>query len=472
MLIPWPIGGFDLNLNSKQSRAKAINCYVEAEGEYYSVKGTAGLTEFVDTTESYIRSDFVYANGLLYFVAGFDLYSCDRVGNLSNLGTVGGAGRCEIEANNIPGDSQIAIINGNGQCYIYQPSEGLDLVVDADFYQASYVTVFLERFWFPRDGTNQFFGSAVSDGTDYPTGTIATAETAPDNVVATIAHKGALYVVGEKNTEYWQSISDATLPVRPARGAVFERGCAAVRSIRKTSDSFCFFADDYTVQMISGSNMSKISNLAFELEVRGDGTYRNQGYSKVDDAFAFYVDSTSHKVYYITFPTEGVTWGYDLINGLWHKRKSSGLDYWQVNSAINAFGKVIVGSSADGKLYYLDNAAYTEDGSTITRTLVMPSMSWQKDVIINSVEIDMETGVGLESGANPLIAVRYSSDGGNNWTEHSSVSVGTVGDYSRRVVIQQLGRVVRNRDFMIELTHTAPVEFRIYRAWADIEEGI
>lgn len=467
-----PLGGFDLDYNSKQSRAIAINCYFEGDEKLSSVRRTDGFTLFKATTESYLRSDLIYVDGLVFFVGGNNLYQVDKLGNLTNHGTIGGAGWCELAANNIPDDSQVLVTNGNGQAYVYQPSVGLSLVTDVDYNAASYVTVLNERFWLPKDNSNQFFASAVSDGTDYPSAAIATAETSPDNVVGCIAHKGALWVLGEKTSEYWQYVNDATLPVRQVKGAVYERGCSAVHTIRETGDTFCFLADDYTVRMVSGTQMTKVSNLPFELELKGDGSTRNPGYTKVDDAYAYFVDGPVHKIYYITFPTEGVTWGYDTVTGLWHKRQSNGYTYWRPSGSVSAWGKVIVGDALTGNLYYLEPSARTENGDTIFCTLRCPSVSWRTDVTIPLIEIDMETGVGLESGAEPLMSVFYSKDGGNTFTQASDVTIGSVGDYRTRVPIRQLGRVVRNRDFVLELRMAAPVEWRIYGIYALVEEGM
>lgn len=472
--IEVPVGGFDLDYQGKQSRAIAVNCYAEGEGDFYSVRRCDGLELFKATTEEFCRSNVILVDGLVYFVAGESLYQLDKVGNLNNLGTVGGAGFCELAANNIPDDSQVLVLNGLGQGYVYQPSTGLNIITDPDFPPASYATVLNERFWLPKDNSNQFAASAVSDGTDYPAGAIATAETSPDNVVAPVAHKGALWVLGENTSEYWQYVNDSTLPVRQVKGVVYERGCAAVHSIRKTGDTFCFLADDLTVMMVSGSQMQKISGLSFELEVKGDGSTRYPGYSKVDDAYGFFIDGPTHKIYYLTFPTESVTWGYDFSTGLWHKRESFGYTRWRPIGAVSAWGKIIVADALSGNIYYLTPGYKTENGVRIDCYFRTPSLSWRTDVTIPLIEVDMETGVGVANGqgSDPKLIIRYSKDGGNTWINKSDQPIGAIGDYRKRVPIRQFGRVVRNRDFVVEVRITDPVEFRIYKMYAQVEEGM
>lgn len=473
-----PLGGYNLNLNSKQSRAVATNMYVESErvGEevFYSARRADGLRLFLDTEEEFIRSDLLLSDGLIYFVGGNNLWQVDRLGNKNNLGIIGGAGRCVLETNNIPGDNQIGVLNGNGQLYVYQPSAGLNLVTDLDFYPSSFITILNERFYLARDNTNQFFASAVSDGTDYPTEAIASAESGPDDVVAPFAHKGAMWVLGVNSTERWQYVNDSSFPLRPIRSRVYERGCNAVNSIKRTGDNFCWFADDGTVRAIVNDQMIKISDLSFELEVKGDGSLRNPGYTTTEDAYAFFVDGPVHKIYYLTFPTEKVTWGYDFSTGLWHKRESLGQGKWLPAGAVAAWGEVIVADAGSGKLYYLDPATRDENGTRIDCEIITPSVSKRFDSVIPQIEFDMEWGVGLVDGqgSDPMMRIAYSKDGGNTFTNHSPVKLGGEGSFRTRLSTWSYGRVVRNQDFCLKLKVTDPVEFRLYAIYANHEEGM
>jgi len=87
--------------------------------------------------------------------------------------------------------------------------------------------------------------------------------------------------------------------------------------------------------MIEGSTMTKISNLDFELKVRGNGSLTFPGFSVIDDAIGFFIDGPVHKIFYLTFPTEGYTWGYDFTSGgLTHERTSEGVGYWRSHSTV------------------------------------------------------------------------------------------------------------------------------------------
>jgi len=172
------IGGKSKNFDSKKSREQTINMIIEGNksGEFYSVRKLEGLTSFVSGMEAPTRSDILINAGLAYVVSGSRFYRIDTLGNLTDLGAVNGSGRAKLAANAIPGDSEIVILNGEGDGYIYSVALGLVKITDTNFFPSSSVTVLNERFWFTRDGTNEIFGSELSDGSTYNALTFAAAE--------------------------------------------------------------------------------------------------------------------------------------------------------------------------------------------------------------------------------------------------------------------------------------------------------
>ncbi|MEE8208132.1 MAG: hypothetical protein V3T88_04145, partial [Nitrosomonadaceae bacterium] len=312
-----PLGGKEKDFDSKKSRGRIINLIPEGdkEGGYKTVKRAEGLTTFASGMEAPVRSNPLVNGGFIYVVSGTKFYRVTSAGVPTSLGTVNGAGRAKLAANAIPGDSEIVILNGSGVGYIYSVALGLILISDSDFFPSSSVTVLNERFWFVRDDRNEVFGSDVSDGTSYNPLTFAAAEESPDLTVAVIAKKSAIFILGEKTTEYWQAIDDTPVPIRRVNGASKEWGIIAVDSLADVNDFFAFLANDRTVKLMKGSELIEISDLDFTLRVKGNGTATFPGFDTVDDAFGFFVNGPVHSTYYLTFPTEGFTWGYDLSTG-------------------------------------------------------------------------------------------------------------------------------------------------------------
>lgn len=467
-----PLGGDERSYNSTKSRQSLINLLAEsnADGSYRTVKDTFGLTVFANESMSgATRSNLFVNSGFMYVVIGETLFRINEFGTTENLGECGGSGRAKIFSNGVPGDNQIMILNGIGQGFVFTNTDGLEQVTDLDFFATVAGDVLNERGWFAREGTNEFFGSEISNLKDYEPLTFASAESNPDEVLQIIAKKSALWVLGGKSIEYWQTINNVTLPLRAVIGASKERGIAAIHSLAEAGEKFCWFADDNTVRMIEGSRMSKISDLDFELRIRGDGTANFPGFTITDDAIGLFIDGPVHKIYYLTFPTEGYTWGYDFTTGLTHTRTSDDLGFWRIGSVTLFNNKLYGGDILNGKVYELDQANKTEDGAIMKRQITSPTISSAMDWTLPLIEIEMEVGQVTDPTLDPVMMVEFTKDGGNTFTHHSSVNLGGWGELRRRVPMRQFGRIVRHADFMLRFTVTDDVRVQFYSLWADIE---
>jgi hypothetical protein len=123
-------------------------------------------------------------------------------------------------------------------------------------------------------------------------------------------------------------------------------------------------------------------------------------------------------------------------------------------------------------MWILDPSSKTEGAEIQRVTIRTPGFNLEQDATIPLIEIDMEVGQIEDPTVEPMMMVRYSKDGGYNWHNHSDISLGTQGDYRRRIPIKQFGRLVRYKDFMLELTVTHPVRFQLYGAYPQIEVSI
>ena len=459
------LGGVQANYDSVKSRAEVVNLYPEGDKSgYKTLRKCEGLTLFATLPLGPVRSEPFVNSGFVYVVSGSTLYRVDENGAVETLGVVNGSGRAKIAANSVPGDNQILILNGSGVGYTYTNAAGVVAISDADFFNSSSVTVLDERFWLARDGSNEFFGSDQSDGTSYNPLTFGSADESPDDVVAVIQKKSALWVVGNEKTEYFQRFDDTTFPLRAVKGGTKEYGTLNVDTVAEVNDFWAMLADDRTVRIMNGTQLTELSDLDFQLKIKGNGTATLPGFDVVSDAYGFFVDGPVHSIYYLTFPTEGYTIGFDIKTGLSHRRESEGLGYWRANGAAKFGSKIICGDAVDGALWELDISNRTENDDLIRTKLITPSISFPHNVTISDIELDMEVAQTDDPTADPQIMVYYTKDGGNTWIQKGNISVGKYGNHGFRAPLRNFGRLVRNKEFALRLETTDDIGVQYYGA--------
>jgi len=463
--LKFSLGGVQANYDSVKSRAEVVNLYPEGDKSgYKTLRKCEGLTLFATLPLGPVRSEPFVNSGFVYVVSGSTLYRVDENGAVETLGVVNGSGRAKIAANSVPGDNQILILNGSGVGYTYTNAAGVVAISDADFFNSSSVTVLDERFWLARDGSNEFFGSDQSDGTSYNPLTFGSADESPDDVVAVIQKKSALWVVGNEKTEYFQRFDDTTFPLRAVKGGTKEYGTLNVDTVAEVNDFWAMLADDRTVRIMNGTQLTELSDLDFQLKIKGNGTATLPGFDVVSDAYGFFVDGPVHSIYYLTFPTEGYTIGFDIKTGLSHRRESEGLGYWRANGAAKFGSKIICGDAVDGALWELDISNRTENDDLIRTKLITPSISFPHNVTISDIELDMEVAQTDDPTADPQIMVYYTKDGGNTWIQKGNISVGKYGNHGFRAPLRNFGRLVRNKEFALRLETTDDIGVQYYGA--------
>ena len=119
----------------------------------------------------------------------------------------------------------------------------------------------------------------------------------------------------------------------------------------------------------------------------------------------------------------------------------------------------IVGDCRTGMLSALD-LDYYKDGADVMPAIraaahvAGPDYGW---IIHNKLQVDMETGVGLNNGLGslPIVLLDWSNNGGHTWSNQHPKTVGPMGQYGQRVRWTKLGRA---RDRVYRITITDPVK--------------
>ena len=440
-----------------------------------------GLQSKFDVGLGPIRGMFEI-QGELFVVSRNLLYVIDTAGTVTELGDVGGSTARVYMAANGADDNQILVIS-EGEGYIYDPSLGTPFqqVIDADFSAGIGVASLNQIFWVPRPDSNTLQGSGTADGLSWDALRRVSAEQDPDLLVQPIRLTSALWLMGKKTCEYWQvDQSDTTNPIRPVAGATIMRGVGANESIATYQNNAFWLADDFTVWQISGNQAEKISDLNIEYAISGDGRSL-PGYTLPERATGFFIDHPVHKQYVLTFPSDNVTWVFDVLTRLWHRRESFDIGRWRGAESALFNNEVLIGDYRLGKIWLLTEKEFTEDGDTLKCQLVPPAIRNKEfDMTVDSITLFMEVGVGLISNIDafgiakalpidPKIKVEYSRDGGAIWHTKEDLSIGRIGDRDIRVRARNFGRVRKQDALLLRFTVTDPVAVVMYELHAEVD---
>jgi hypothetical protein len=115
--------------------------------------------------------------------------------------------------------------------------------------------------------------------------------------------------------------------------------------------------------------------------------------------------------------------------------------------------------------------SYTVEARAIRRLRRAPHIAQENTrVFYRRFELDLERGQGLADGqgADPLVLLRLSRDGGQTWGEELRLPAGRLGDYTARVIARRLGQA---RDTVFEVVVSDPIAWSLVGAWLDLDPG-
>lgn len=441
---------------------ECVNLYLEVSpsGRKKLVK-TPGLLSFADLGNAPVRGGHKPANYDAVMVCGNQVYRVKSDATTTLLGTIGSSTGPVSMADN---GTSLLIVDGTAQGFAVDlPSYTLSPINDEGFYGADNVRFLDGRFILNRPNTGQFYISGLYALTFDPL-EFATAEKSPDNLVAHIVDHDDLYLFGETTTERWVNTGAVDFPFERVQGGSMEMGCAARHSVALFDNTVAWLGQDKKgagmVWLANGGSPMRISTHALEKEFLS--------YATMADAQAYVYQQAGHEFYVLTFPTAGKTWAFDAATRTWHRRAylSTGeFTRHRSNCYLFAYGKHLVGDFENGNVYELDLATYSDNGDPIQwlrscQVLQTPDYNWQQ---FNTLQIEMETGVGLQSGqgSEPLVLLSYSDDGGKTWSNERSASIGRAGEYKTRVRWNRLGRSSAR---IFRVRGSDPVKTEIYSA--------
>lgn len=439
---------------------RTINFYpvFDQQGkEVAALYGTPGLSEFADVGAGPIRGEFRSGNGRMFTVSGTGLYEVDSAGTGTLLGSLSTS---EGRVTMAEGTTQLAICGGDKLYSLTYSSDTFAQVTDGDLPSSVGDVTNIDGYFIVNENdSGRFFISSINDVTNWDALDFATAENSPDTLLAVVNAVGQLWLFGERTTEIWANTGAYDFPFSLVSGAVMQVGVLAKNSILEIDNSVLWLGQDNfgngIVYRANGFSPQRISTEPIEKRLQ-----------EPEDRAAIYAwayQEEGHVFYVLSGDSLETSLVYDLTTGLWHERaflNAFGNFEQHLGSChVFAFNKHLVGSRIDGKIYHMDLDFLDDDGEEIGReriyTHIVDEMQRNR---YNSLEVGLETGVGLQSGqgSDPMVSLQLSKDGARTWSDPMMASFGAVGEYRTKVKFRRLG-TAEQMTFKIRITDPVKV---------------
>jgi hypothetical protein len=431
---------------------------------------TPGVSELSAAASGPGRAHF-YQDGREFAVIGTTLYEIGQFGTLTSRGTVAIGSNPATISGNGDGGGQLFITSGDNG-YVYDLAlNTLTQVVALN--GIATMGDLLDGYFIALDAnTSKVYASELLDGATWTTGSsFAQRSGAPDPWTSIKVAGPYIWKFGEHTSEVWYDSASSPYPFSRTNTGTVQYGIAAPFSAAVADGSVIWLGASKSGQAFvlraSGLVPEEIQTHALQNTFNGYGT--------ISDAQADVYNDRGHTFYLLHFPTENVTWAYDLKTGQWTKRGTwISEDNEFVASRARwhalAFGEHRMLDSSTGSVYIMSTDYTTDvDERPIRRLRRAPALVSENQYIwYPGFELFLESGLGTATGqgANPQVMLRMSNDSGKTWGAEMMRSAGKMGQYSRRVRWDRLGRA---RQRVFEISVTDPIPWRIVGAFLQPE---
>lgn len=430
------------NRLTELSAEKCINFFAVLRQEEQRTKkaylGTAGRSLFCTIAGSNpCRGGIASKDGTEgYVVVGTTLYELSTSGTATSRGTISGSSRCQL----VVGDDQVFIGDtGSTNAYVFVPSTNtLTHITDPDFLgcvTATYQDTYL--IYNPNNSSGRFYLSDSGDFTSYSSLQFATIESYANQLIGLVSTLENLWLFGEEMGEIWYN-SGANVPFDRRTNIV--PGLLAPQSLAEHSGTIAWVSRSenekvsvYAVTPDQPFSPKKIASpdIVYRLGQIANSTLKTSiGFFRCEDDSRFYhilVPGTCHLVY-------------DFTTDEWHELQESDASAHTANCCFMLDGKIIVGSSADGKFYEMSLNYLDDNGTAVSRTLISPTLyydnRWARCL---RFQVDVAAGVGTVSITAPVLAFSYSKNSGHTYSTAKNLNLGASAEYTTRAFDTRLG---------------------------------
>lgn len=358
------------------------------------------------------------------------------------------------------------MVLADGQNFFYWDLDGdvlATFTIEGSYFENPTMVKYKNNRFVAINNSNNFFWTdlGISGSLTWGATNIATAEQSADDIISMEVRQGEIWFFGPRSYEVWSDSANPDLPFQLRGGSATEVGCGATYSTSTISDQIFWLgssrAGQNQVFMSQGYGAKRISNHAIEYLL-------TKNVDITSDAVGFTYQQEGHIFYVLTLISANKTLVYDLTSGQWHERatrreNTNILDRWSPLFAAYAFEKVFVGSTLGALILELDLDKYDEWDSRPIQRIHQSPVYWEDLRLVQHkrFDLDMETGVGLQTGqgSDPEAMLQFSDDGGFTWSSELWTKIGKIGKYGTRCSWRRLGM---SRERVYRVTISDPVK--------------
>ena len=300
---------------------------------------------------------------------------------------------------------------------------------------------------------------------------IAAKSGSADPIVAILAVHEELWLIGALTTEVWVGTGAADFFFQQVQGAYIEHGCIAQYTAASTDVLAFWLQQDRQGKCLviqgSGYDVDEISTpyLVDQFD----------NYAVVSDAIGFCFQISGHAFYCLIFPTQNITWLYELKTKQWNKWlwtnvNDGSLNRNRANCAMFFNNKNIVGDWENGNLYKLDAETYTDAGVPIIRIKTFIHMLDDLDrVYYRNFDLDIETGTqSPDVQTEPIVTLSWSDDRGKSYGYPVEQTLGQGGQFKTTVTWNRLGYA---RDRVFRMQTSEPIQLALNGGFCEVAKG-
>ena len=481
MQIPLILGSYESRSLISEAQ-RCVNLYPERNPPDspfpFTLYPTPGLS-FIATAPvvSGVRATYTASNGATFTVVGNNVYLVTDSYGFTFLGQINSySGFVSIKDNSLT----CVIVDGTqeGFCIdLTNPAFTFGMISATNFYPANRVDYLDTYLLFSRtDGQGAFFTlsnvtyTMLTTGIGFDPLDVMKKTGGNDPMVGLAVMHREIWLIGTATTEVWFDSGAADFAFQAMPGAFVEHGCAAVGSIAKYDLALYWLGQDNfgnsVVYRGAQYNAAPVSTKAIDNEITS--------YAVKSDAIGFTYFQEGHAFYVLNFPSQDVTWVFDIAENAWHKRSwidTNGNQHrWRANCACVFNNNIMVGDYQNGDIYNLDLDTYLDNGMPVVRIRSFPhTVNENKRLTHRNLIAAFEVGNEMVTSTNDTcsVSLRCSDDAGRSYGDAVIQTLGNTGNYRTSVQWNRLGMA---RDRVYELSWSAPVKTALGGVYIDLIE--